>query len=113
MHVSSKSEQVRSLAHAHSSAVTALSIVVISSLAWLALNASDANASNVYVFDARLSEAPKATGQAWAPGAKLYWDAVASNFTTTATANTLCGRVGAAAASADTTGTVLFNSFEV
>jgi predicted RecA/RadA family phage recombinase len=49
---------------------------------------------------------PKATGQAWTEGAKLYWDDTAKKFTTTSTSNTLAGVAVAAAASADATGYV-------
>lgn len=50
---------------------------------------------------------PKAAGQSWTEGAKLYWSTANSNFTTTATGNTLAGFAAAAAGSADTTGDVL------
>ena len=49
---------------------------------------------------------PKATGQAWAEGAKLYWDNSAKKMTTTSSGNTLAGSVYIAALSADTTGYV-------
>ncbi len=52
-------------------------------------------------------DAPKATGQAWAEGAKLYWDAAASVFTTTATANSPVGICLSAEIAAATTGTVM------
>lgn len=48
----------------------------------------------------------KTTGQAWAIGALLYWDAGASRFTTTASGNTLAGRAYAAAASGAATGQI-------
>lgn len=49
---------------------------------------------------------PKATGQAWAQGALLYWDNTAKNFTTTVSTNTLAGHAESAALSADTTGAI-------
>jgi len=52
-------------------------------------------------------EAPKATGQSWTEGAKLYWDDTNDVFTTTATANTAAAIALSAQASADATGTVL------
>ena len=52
---------------------------------------------------------PKATGQAWTYGAKLYWDDSNKNCTTTASGNTLIGVALAAAASGDTSGTVRLN----
>jgi predicted RecA/RadA family phage recombinase len=113
MHITTSSELVRKLPYTHSSEIaTALSFVIINSLAWLALNKSAANVGNVLVYGGDLAAAPKATGEAWTLGAKLYWDASAGKFTTTSTSNTLCGRAGAAAASADTTGSVIFNTFE-
>jgi len=52
-------------------------------------------------------DAPKATGQAWTEGAKLYWDDANDVFTTTATANTAAGIALSAQASAEATGTVM------
>ncbi|SHN45923.1 DUF2190 family protein [Chitinophaga sp. CF418] len=49
----------------------------------------------------------KATGAAWVPGDKLYWDAAALNFTKTATSNTAAGYAFASAATGDTTGQIL------
>lgn len=49
---------------------------------------------------------PKATGQTWTEGAKLYWDDGAKKFTTTSSGNTLAGCAVAAAGSSDTTGSV-------
>lgn len=51
----------------------------------------------------------KAGSQTWAVGARIYWDNTAKNCTTTSTANTLIGVALVAAASADTTGTVLLD----
>lgn len=48
----------------------------------------------------------KATGQAWTLLQKLYYDATADKFTTTATDNTPAGVAAAPAASADTTGKI-------
>jgi len=47
---------------------------------------------------------PKATGQAWTQGAKVYWDNTAKNFTTSSTDNTLAGVAAVAAASGVSTG---------
>lgn len=49
----------------------------------------------------------KATGEAWAIGASVYWDATNSRLTTTLTGNTLFGRATAAALSADATGSAI------
>lgn len=47
---------------------------------------------------------PKATGETWAPGAKLYWDNTNFRLTTTAASNTLVAVATQAAASADVSG---------
>lgn len=52
---------------------------------------------------------PKATGQAWTVGTRLYWDATNKNLTTIATGNILVGCVAAAAVSTDTAGMVRLN----
>lgn len=52
---------------------------------------------------------PKATGQAWTAGAKVYWDAAASRGTTTAGSNTLIGAATEAAVSGATEGAVLLD----
>src|SRR5688572_23834561 len=53
-----------------------------------------------------VAELPKATGQTWSEGEKLYWDDSAKKFTTTSSGNTLAGCAVAAALSGDTTGLV-------
>jgi predicted RecA/RadA family phage recombinase len=50
---------------------------------------------------------PKATGAAWTPGQKLYWDNTAFNVTTSASSTTPIGAAAAAAGSADASGNVL------
>ncbi len=52
---------------------------------------------------------PKPGSQAWAVGAKVYWDNTAKNVTTTATSNTLIGAAAAAVGggAGETTGNVL------
>lgn len=56
-------------------------------------------------------DVPKATGQAWAVGNTLYWDATAKNFTTTSTSNKRAGIAAAVQASGDVTGYVKINPF--
>lgn len=53
--------------------------------------------------------AQKATGEAWAEGALLYWDDTAKKFTTTAEENLLVGSAAAVAGSSATSGTVRLN----
>jgi len=52
---------------------------------------------------------PKATGQAWTVGAKVYWDATNSVITTTASGNTLVGAIVEAAIAGATEGIVLLD----
>jgi predicted RecA/RadA family phage recombinase len=49
---------------------------------------------------------PAATGQAWAEGAKLYWDDASKVFTTTVGANTKAGVAAVAKLAAAATGQV-------
>lgn len=55
----------------------------------------------------------KLAGEAWALGAKVYWDAGNKRCTTTVGANTLLGGAAAAALSADTVGNVRLNGVTV
>jgi predicted RecA/RadA family phage recombinase len=48
----------------------------------------------------------KVSAQAWAEGAKVYWDNSAKNMTTTSSGNTLVGVAAAAAANPSGTGLV-------
>ena len=52
---------------------------------------------------------PKATGQAWTVGAKVYWDATNSVITTTASGNTLVGAAAEAAIAGAVEGIVLLD----
>ncbi|WP_424138660.1 DUF2190 family protein [Roseomonas chloroacetimidivorans] len=64
---------------------------------------SDAVSGQTYALKVKgVFEAAKAAGAITA-GQALYWDAAASNFTTTATSNTFVGVAAAAAATGDTT----------
>jgi predicted RecA/RadA family phage recombinase len=57
--------------------------------------------------------APKATGEAWTEGAKLYWDNTNFKFTTTSSGNTFRGCAADAAASGDTSGNVRLNPVSI
>lgn len=112
MKIVSPSEQIKSLAFAHSAATTSKLPIVIGGKALIPLSTALANVRNTFVYDAVVTEAPKAASQAWAVNAALYWDATAGNFTTTSTGNTLCGHVGEAADSAATvSGAIVFDSY--
>jgi predicted RecA/RadA family phage recombinase len=112
MHLASPSEQIKVRQFAQSAAVTAaMSVVKIGNFHYIALNESEANAENAYVIESLVKNAEKTTGEAWAAGQKLYYDPATSKFTTTAGALALAGRAAAPALSADTTGSVDFNTY--
>ncbi len=52
---------------------------------------------------------PKTSAQAWAVGARIYWDATNGECTTTSTSNKLIGAAVLAAANPSNTGRVLLN----
>lgn len=54
-------------------------------------------------------EVPKATGDAWLEGEKVYWDVADGNFNQSSSGNTLVGVAARAAESADATGFVRFD----
>lgn len=100
------SERYSASNHSHTAATTAKGIYVINGRVMMAMNAADANADNVFAYRAEKLRGPKATGEAWAVGVKIYWNATNGNFTTTAAGATLAGIVAETAASADTEGVV-------
>ena len=61
--------------------------------------ASAAEGSAVQLSSKGVFELPKATGQTWSEGGKIYWSSANSHLTTTATNNKLVGVAAAAAAS--------------
>jgi predicted RecA/RadA family phage recombinase len=80
--------------------------------AFIPLNSAGAGESNEHVFQSEVSDAPKASGEAWAVGAKLYWNDTTKAFTTTAAGAVLCGyAVQPAQAAATVSPIFLFNSF--
>lgn len=52
---------------------------------------------------------PKATGETWAQGDQLYWDATNKKFTKTSSGNTKYGIANAAQVSGDTSGAVILD----
>ena len=61
------------------------------------------------VVDAEIVKVAKTTGESWASGAVVYWNATAKKATTSASGNTLIGYAVEPALSADTEGTVNFD----
>lgn len=112
MQIVSPSEQIKSTAFAHSAATTSKTPLVINSRVLIPLNTADAAARNVFVYEARITEAKKAAAQAWAVGNPIYFAAGTGEFTTTPTANTLCGHALEVAGTADIiSGAIAFNAF--
>ena len=91
LHLRSPSDQIEQRQLMHSAAAVAQVPLVINSRAVIPLNDSAIGELNTYVHKSEISDAPTATGQAWAANAALYWDAANSVFTTTSAGNTLCG----------------------
>ena len=108
----SDSGQVFQSRFAATGATTAKVPFVQGGKAFIPLNSAAAGVAGEHVYQSEVSDAPKTTGEAWAVGQKLYWDATAGKFTTTATDNTLCGYALQAAAAADAVSPIfMFNSF--
>lgn len=106
----SPSNQIRQAAFAATAATVAKTPFVQGGKVFIAVNDADAAAKSNHVYDSEVSGADKATGEAWAVGAAIYWDDTAKKFTTTATDNTLCGYALETALAADTV-TPLFHFY--
>lgn len=108
----SPSLQIKQVAFAAALATVAKIPFLENSKAFIPINSADAAEQSNHVYESEVSGADKATGEAWAVGAKIYWDNTAKKFTTTATSNTLCGYALGAALAADTvTPLFKFDSF--
>lgn len=108
----SPSDQIRQASFAHTAITVAKVPFINNARAYIPLNAAGANEQNENVYRSEVSGAPKATGEAWAVGQAIYWNATNGNFTTTAGGATKCGFALAPALSADTvTPLFYFDSF--
>jgi predicted RecA/RadA family phage recombinase len=108
----SPSDQIKQAAFAATGATTAKTPFVQNAKAFIPVNSADAAAASNHVYESEVSDAPKATGEAWAVGAVIYWDDTNKKFTTTATSNTKCGYALAPALAADTVSPLFkFDSF--
>jgi len=105
------SERYLACTHAHSAQTVADTFYLINSQVMLALNDANADDDNVFVHEADKVRVPKKTGEAWAPGDRIYWDDGNSKFTTTASTYTLAGYVAEDAASADTEGKIVLRQW--
>lgn len=101
---------LRQVRAAHNAATVAhVPVILAAGLLGIPMTSEDADIENVFSIEAEALAVPKATGQVWTGGAKVYWNNTAKNFTTTASGNTLCGRVITPAASADDRGQIQLN----
>lgn len=104
-------EKYATLRYANAGAVSAKAFIVVGVAVVMALNTYAATEEGAYVCCADKLRVPKATGQAWTAGAKVYYDAAAGKFTTTASGNTVAGMIVAPAASGDTEGKIALSPF--
>lgn len=108
----SPSNLIKMLTASLAAATTAKVPTVTGTQAFIPMNTADAAAQNEYCYESEVSDAPKTTGEAWAIGQAIYWNASAGEFTTTSSGNTLCGHALATALSGDTTTPLFaFDSF--
>jgi predicted RecA/RadA family phage recombinase len=108
----SDSGQVFQTRFAATGAVTAKVPFLEGGKVFIPLNTEAAGASGEHVYQSEVSDAAKATGEAWTVGAALYWDDSNKRFTTTATGNTACGTaIQPATAAATVSPIFLFKSF--
>ena len=98
-------KNLRTLKLAHTGAVAAGDVIVVSGNTLVAVNAADADAGNIYIYRGR-SAFPKATGvgSGIAANTKVYWDAAEGVAKTDdeAAANALIGVTIEAATDDDT-----------
>lgn len=108
----SPSHQIHQASFAATAETVAKVPFVQNSHVFIPINDADAAAESNHVYASEVSGADKATGEAWAVGQAIYFDADAKKFTTTATDNTKCGYSLGTALAADTvTPLFAFNSF--
>lgn len=92
---------------APSGGVSASELYLIGAVLVFAAEDADAGDSFVGVHrDHVIRDAPKATGEAWAPGDQLYWDESEGELTTTASGNTAVAIAASTAASGDDSGDI-------
>jgi len=107
MHIASPSGQIEILSHASGNAVTGAPKFMLlgAKCVYVPANATSSQSCG-YVTRALIKGVAKATGEAWAINAALYWDNSNSRFTTTSSGNTLAGTAASVQASGDTTGDI-------
>jgi predicted RecA/RadA family phage recombinase len=88
--------------YTHNAATVPGQVIVANSCVLVAVNTKAADAENVYIYKGKVC-LPKEASLAVNFLDKVYWDATNECITTTATANTECGRCVEKALAADTT----------
>jgi predicted RecA/RadA family phage recombinase len=112
LRIVSRAELILAFGAALAAATTEKTPILNNSHVLIPLNTADAAASNAFVYQAEITNAPTDTGAAWAIGDTIYWDNTNHVFTKTSTSNTKCGYALEAKASGDAvSGLIAFNSF--
>ena len=91
---------------AYNAAVSGGAVILVGSILGVAVATIASGDDLVLDTKGAFDTMPKATGETWAFGDALYWDATNNRFTKTATNNKLAGNAMAAAATGDTAGSV-------
>lgn len=101
-----KSDNYSTVNFAHTALLAAKEFFVSAGRVFMSLNGAAANAADAHVWKSDRIKGPKATGETWAVGEKLYFDPAAKKFTKAAAAgaNTLCAMAVEAALTGDTEG---------
>lgn len=109
----SPSALIKTCRFAAAGATVSKTPVIVNTKVFIPMNTKGAGVANEFCYEAELTGAPKASGEAFNPGAAIYWNATNGNFTTTSAGATLCGHVIEPSLSADTTvtGKIAFNAF--
>lgn len=108
-------QNIRTLKYTHSSATEPGDTIVVNSCVLVAVNTALANAENVYAYGGKHTM-PKEAPLVINVLDEVFWDAGAGKVTKTSGGNTPCGWCQEAAASADTTVTIILwptNTFAV
>lgn len=98
---------LRQLKAVHSAATVAhVPVLLAAGLVAIPVEGADAGEQNTFNHEVECLAVDKAAGQAWAGGAKIYFNNAAKNFTTASSGNTLCGYAVQPAEAADVRGQI-------
>jgi predicted RecA/RadA family phage recombinase len=98
--------RTRTLTYTHNAALSSGDVIVVNGAVLVAVNDTDANAENVFVYEGKVA-LPKTAALAIDALDAVYWDAAAGECNKTAAGNTACGFCQEAAAGADSTVTIM------